>query len=122
MALQDTALALIQKFGENRQVILKRPNTAPADPTKPWEVNPNETTSDTTVPAVVVPIDRRLIDGNSVLDGDETALIAGISLGTIEPTPADKLLDEGVLKNIVRVGRIRPGKTDYLWKLQIRVP
>ena len=122
MGLQDTALRLIEKFGEGRTVILQIPNTAPADPTKPWEVDPTSTTTNKTVPGVVVPIDRKLVDGNSVLDGDETVLIAGISLGKIVPQPESKILDEGVEKNIIRVVRVRPGKTDFLYKLQVRAP
>ena len=122
MSLQDTALRLIKKFGEGRTVILQVPNAAPGDPTKPWDVDPTSATSNKTAPAVVIPIDRRLIDGNSVLDGDETILIAGISLGKVVPKPNAKVLDEGVEKNIISVDRIRPGKTDFLYKLQVRAP
>jgi len=122
MALQDVALALIRKFGEDRQVVLQRPTQAPADPTKPWEVNPTTTEATVTVPAVVIPIARRLVDGTSVLAGDETVLIAGLSLGATVPTPADKILDETVEKNIIAVQRVRPGKTDFLYKLQVRAP
>jgi hypothetical protein len=122
MALQDTALRLIRKFGEDRQVVLQRPTQAPADPTKPWEVDPTASEATVTVPAVVVPINRRLVNGNSILEGDEVVLIAGLSLGAVVPTPADKVLDEGVEKNIVAVQRIRPGKTDFLWKLGVRAP
>lgn len=128
MALQDTALRLIRKFGEDRQVTLKAPAAVPADPAKPWEVDPTATTSDKTVPAVVLAVSsrgigrpfERLTDGVSVLDGDEIALIAGISLGSIQPKPNSILLDEGIEKNIITVKRVKPGKTDFLWKLQIR--
>ena len=122
MALEDTALALIRQFGEDRQVELRIPATAPADPAKPWEVNPTATDTVVTAPAVVVPIRRNLIDGNSVQQGDETVLIAALSLGTIVPTVADKIIDEGTEKNIVSLDRIRPGKTDFLYKLQVRAP
>jgi hypothetical protein len=122
VALQDTALRLIQKFGEGRTVTLRVPVEAPADPTKPWEVDPNDTVQDTAVPGVVVPIARSLVDGNSVQMGDETVLIAGLSLGTTVPTTADKIVDEGTEKNIVGVQRIRPGQTDFLYKLQVRAP
>ena len=122
MALQDTALRLIEKFGENRQVSLLQPSATPADPAKPFDVDPTATESGVTAPAVVVPIRRNLVDGNSVRQGDETVLIAGLSLGSTVPTTADKILDESVEKNIVDVARIRPGKTDFLWKLQVRAP
>ena len=122
MALEDTALRLIKKFGEDRIVTLRVPVEAPADPAKPWEVDPNDTVVDTPVPGVVVPIRRSLVDGNSVRTGDETVLIAGISLGTIVPTVADKIVDEGTEKNIMDVIRVRPGKTDFLYKLQVRAP
>jgi hypothetical protein len=123
MALDETALALIEQFGEGRQVTLQVPNTSPADPAKPWEVDPSSTTLDLpNLPAVVTPIRRNLIDGNSVQQGDETVLIAGLSLGTVVPTTADKILDEGTEKNIVDVQRIRPGVTDFLYKLQVRAP
>ncbi len=120
MALQDTALALIKKFGEDREVVLQVPNTAPADPAKPWEVDPNASTTNFTVPAVVTPIERSLIDGNSVQQGDEMILIAGLSLGTTIPGTESKILDEQQQKLIIAVTRIRPGKTDFLWKLQVR--
>lgn len=120
MALQDTALALIRKFGEDRTVVLKVPNTTPADPTKPWEVDPQDNTTDFSVPAVVVPIARSLVDGNSVQQGDEMILIAGLSLGTTIPGTESKILDEEQEKLIVEVMRIRPGKTDFLWKIQVR--
>ncbi len=122
MALEDTALRLIKKFGEDRIVTLRVPVEAPADPAKPWEVDPNDTVQDTPVPGVVVPIARSLVDGNSVRTGDETVLIAGISLGAIVPTVADKIVDEGTEKNIMDVIRVRPGKTDFLYKLQVRAP
>ena len=120
MALQDTALRLIRKFGEERTVTLQQPSQAPVDPSKPWEVDPTTTVTSTPVPAVVVPIRRNLVDGNSVQQGDETAYIAGVSFGSIVPTPVDTLLDEGVEKTIVNVDRIKPGKTDFLYKLQLR--
>ena len=120
MALQDTALRLIRKFGEERTVQLLQPNASPADPTKPWEVDPTSSESGFSVPAVVIPIRQSLVDGNSVRAGDQVALIAGLSLGTTVPTSADKILDEGNEKAVVGVDRIRPGKTDFLWKLQIR--
>ena len=122
MALQDTALRLIQKFGEGRTVILRVPVDAPADPAKPWQVDPNDTVQDTPVPGVVVPISRSLVDGNSVQMGDETVLIAGLSLGTTVPTTADKIVDEGTEKNVMDVILVRPGQTDFLWKLQVRAP
>ena len=122
MALEDTALRLIRKFGEDRIVTLLQPNTTPADPAKPFDVDPTATETSTPAPGVVVPIRRSMIDGNSVRQGDETVLIAALSLGTIVPTTADKILDEGVEKNIISLDRIRPGKTDFLWKLQVRAP
>ena len=122
MALEDTALRLIQKFGENRKVTLQVPATTPADPARPWDVNPSATSSDTIVDAVVVPIKRRLVNGKSIRQGDETVLIAALSLGTVIPTTADTIVDEGVKKNIIDLDRIRPGKTDFLYKLQVRAP
>ena len=123
MALEDTALALIRQFGEDRLVELRIASTPPADPAKPWEVDPTDPgTVVSNLPAVVVPIRRSLVDGNSVQQGDETVLIAALSLGTTVPTVADKLVDEGTEKNIVSLDRIRPGKTDFLYKLQVRAP
>jgi hypothetical protein len=120
MALQDTALALIEKFGENRTVVLQVPNMAPADPTKPWDVNPTGSVGTVSAPAVVIPVKRNLVNGNSVQQGDEQVLIAGLSLGTTVPSTADRILDQGQEKNIIAIDRIRPGKTDFLWKLQVR--
>lgn len=120
MALEDTALRLIKKFGQDRIVTLMKPNEAPADPAKPWEVDPNTTTTNTPVPAVVVPIARNLVDGNSVQQGDETILVAGLSVGTTVLDTTYRVLDEGQEKLVVALDRIRPGKTDFLWKLQVR--
>ncbi len=128
--LQETALRLIKKFGENRQVTLQVPAAEPADPSKPWETDPSSVTENITVPAVVIAVSsrgigrpfERMVDGVSVLDGDEIALIAGLSLGDIQPKPNSKLLDEGIEKNVITVKRVKPGKTDFLWKLQIRSP
>ncbi len=120
MALQDTAVALIRKFGEDRLVSLLIPNTSPADPAKPWEVDPTATETSITVPAVVVPISRSLVDGNSIQQGDEMILVAGLSLGSTIPSTDSKILDEGQEKNIISFDRIRPGKTDFLYKFQVR--
>ena len=123
MALEDTALALIRKFGEDRQIELRIADNPPADPTKPWEVDPSSPpTIVPNLPAVVVPIRRSLVDGNSIRQGDETVLIAALSLGTTVPTTADKIFDEDTEKNIISLDRIRPGKTDFLYKLQVRAP
>jgi hypothetical protein len=122
MALEDTALALIRKFGEDRQVTVQIPAATPADPTKPWEVNEKSTTTDITVPAVVTPIRRSLVDGNIVQQGDETVLIAGLSLGTTVPPAGSAVVDEGTTKEVLDVQRIRPGKTDFLYKMQVRAP
>ena len=123
MALEDVALRLIRQFGEDRLVELRIASTDPADPAKPWEVDPTDPGSVVpNLPAVVVPIKRSLIDGNSVQQGDETVLIAALSLGTTVPMAADKIIDEGTQKNIVSLDRIRPGKTDFLYKLQVRAP
>lgn len=120
MALEDTALRLIRKFGQERTVALQIPAESPADPAKPWDVNPNDTLTSISAPAVVTPIARNLVDGVSVQQGDETVLIAGLSLGTTIPKSDNLLLDEGQQKIVVAVERIKPGKTDYLWKLQVR--
>ncbi len=122
MALEDTALRLIRKFGEDRTVQLLQPANLPADPSKPWDVDPTATETPLSAPAVVVPIRSGLVNGDSVKAGDETVIIAGLSLGTTVPTPFDKILDEGVEKNILAVVRIHPGKTDFLYKLQVRAP
>ncbi len=122
MALQDTALSLIRKFGEDRLVTFLIPNATPADPAKPFDVDPTSEVKKKIVPAVVVPIDRKLIDGNSVLDGDEVAIVAGISITGFEPLPEQKIVDETIEKNIIKVIKIKPGKTVFLYKLQVRAP
>lgn len=122
MALEDTALRLIREFGEDRTVQLLQPASSPADPAKPWAVDPTATETPLSAPAVVVPIRSGLVNGESVKTGDETVLIAGLSLGSTIPTVFDKILDEGVEKSVIDVVRIRPGKTDFLYKLQVRAP
>lgn len=120
MALQDTALKLIRKFGEERTVILQIPGMTPADPAKPWDVDPTATEATKAVPAVVLPITRSLIDGVSVQAGDEQVFIAALSLEGIVPETNSKILDEGQEKNILSLRRIKPGVTDYLYVLQVR--
>lgn len=122
MALQDTALRLIRKFGEDRQVTVQIPIGQPADPTKPWEVNEKSSTTDIVVPAVVVPIARSLVDGNQVQQGDETVLVAGLSLGSVVPPAGSAIVDEGTTKEVLDVIRVHPGKTDFLYKFQVRAP
>ena len=122
MALQDTASRLIKQFGEDRLVKLQIPDAAPADPAKPFNVDPTSKLKTKTVNAVVVPIARNLVDGNSVLEGDETMLVAGLDLGGLVPTPEFSVIDENTEKNIINVTRVRPGKTDFLFKLQVRAP
>ena len=91
MALQDTALKLIRKFGEDRQVTLLQPNTTPADPLKPFNVDPAATPSSTPVPGVLVPIRRRPVDGTAAQPGDETVLHARLPPGaSARPPTADK--------------------------------
>lgn len=122
MALQESALELIEKFGESRIATLLVPSSAPADPSKPFDVDPTATEAAFDFPCVVVPIRQSLVDGNSILQGDETMLAAGLSFTTEKPRQDQKVLDEGVEKNIINVDKIRPGKTTFLYKLQLRAP
>jgi len=120
MALQDTALKLIRKFGEDRTIVFQIPGATPADPLKPWDVDPTAVASTVSVPAVVVPISRKLVDGKSIQEGDETVYIAALSMLGIVPETNSKILDEGQEKNILALRRVKPGLTDFLYILQVR--
>lgn len=131
MGLEESAQRLIRKFGENRTITLVIPTAAPADPNKPWDVDPFATTTTIDdVPAVILGFGIQfaarpkegLVDGGDIRQGDEVALVAGPDFGTVVPTTADKVIDRGIQKNIITIGRVRPGQTDFLWKLQLRTP
>lgn len=120
MAIQDTALRLIKKFGEERQIIFQVPGAVPADPAKPWAVDPTSTEAVKAAPAVVVDIKQSLIDGQDVKQGDQTVLVAALSIPGLVPSVDQKILDEGQEKSILQVTRVAPGQTEILWKLRVR--
>jgi len=118
--LAAVALELVREFGEGRTMTLQRATTAPADPAKPWQNDPQSPGSNVpNLPAVVVTDDSVPRADNSNTVQTEIVLIPAVSLGTIEPTVQDSLLDGTTTRQIIQVERIKPGPTGILWKLTV---
>lgn len=77
----------------------------------------SDTTTDTTIKAVVTDIKLKNIDGNLTQRGDKMLLVAGDS---ITPDMADKIIDGSVTYQIVFIDEIKTGDTTVLYKLQVR--
>lgn len=109
-----TANRLLSKFGQTGAV--RRTEIVGGSAFEPGE----EKDVDHPATFVITVYASKDIDGTRILATDKKALIAPGSL-TIEPTPADKLVDaDGSVYNIVHVGTIRPAETTLLWVLQVR--
>jgi hypothetical protein len=110
----STANRLLAKFGQTGAI--RRTTIVGGSDFDPGE----EVVTDHPAVFVVTAYAAKDIDGSRVLAADKKAMIAPGAL-TIEPTPADKLVDaDGAVYNVVHVGTIRPAETTLLWVLQVR--
>lgn len=70
------------------------------------------------VVAVVLPIDARLIDGQSVLATDETAYLSAV--GVTAPQASDSLTWGGKTYTVMRCKNLAPAGQAVLYELQVR--
>lgn len=109
-----TANRLLAKFGQMGAI--RRTTIVGGSDFDPGE----EVVTDHPATFVVSTYAAKDIDGSRILATDKKVMIAPGSL-TIEPTPADKLVDAaGSVYSIIHVGTIRPAETTLLWVLQVR--
>jgi len=115
MALEDTAVKLIAKFG--RSAALLRKSDILGDISKPWDGATTEGVSET-VQAVFVNFKSPQIDGTTIQTGDMVCLIAAKSTTGIGTE--DTIVDGTRKWRIISADLIQPGTIEYLWKLQVR--
>lgn len=115
MALEDTAVRLIAKFG--RSATLLRKSLTPDDPAAPWDSNDSEGAS-VAITAAFVQFNKDQIDGTTIHAGDQLALIAAKASTPI--TDSDTILDGGARWRVINAELIKPGNIEYLWKAQVR--
>ena len=115
MALEDTAVRLIARFGRDASIKIKA--TAPDDPTAPWDGAASDGVP-TIVKAVFLDFDANQIDGTTIQGGDQKVLVAAKGNPAIDT--ADTITDDGKEWRIVSAMLLKPGVTEYLWTLQVR--
>lgn len=116
MALEETAVKLIAKFG--RAATLLRKSLTPADAAAPWDSNASEGVS-VAITAAFVKYNTNQIDGTTIHAGDQQALVA--ALATTPITDSDTILDGGKRWRIIGVELVQPGAIEYLYKCQVRI-
>lgn len=114
MALDATGQRLIAEKG--REVTLRTKSTTVADADAPWDANGSATTA--TISAVILDYQDREIDGTLVQRRDRKALVSPLDAASI--VEGDEIVDGGQRYAIVSVRPVKPGATNYLWKLQLR--
>ena len=115
MALEDTAVRLIAKFG--RAASLLRRNSTPDDPAAPWDATASEGVP-IAITAAFVQFNDDQRDGTVIQSGDQMALIA--AKATTPIGAEDTILDGGRRWRIINVTLVKPGLIEYLWKCQVR--
>ena len=115
MALEDTAVRLIAKFG--RPATLLRKSLTPDDPATPWDSNNSEGAT-VSITAAFVAFNKNQIDGTVIQAGDQVCLVA--AKATTPITDNDTILDGGARWRIIATELIKPGTIEYLWKCQVR--
>jgi hypothetical protein len=101
--MANTALGIITEYQQGVLVLERRTPVAGA---QPWE--PDVPTIETfPVVGVVQGIDRRLVNGTSVLNTDRMAIIPATSLPVnVQPLVSDRLIIDGIpttIKQVIRV-------------------
>lgn len=115
MALEDTAVRLIEKFGRDASILIKA--SAPDVAGEPWDGAVSEGTPQT-VKAVFLDFDANQIDGTVIQAGDQRVLVAAKGNPAIDT--ADSIIDGGRRWRIVNANLLKPGTVEYLWTLQVR--
>ena len=115
MALEDTAVRLIAKFGRDASILLK--GSAADTPSEPWDGAVSEGVPET-VKAVFLDFADNQIDGTVIQAGDQRVLVAAKGNPAIDT--ADSIIDGGRRWRVVNAELLKPGNTEYLWTLQVR--
>ncbi len=115
MALEDTAVKLIAKFG--RDVSLLTRSVTPDDAAAPWDATSSEG-KPSTVRAVFLDFSADQIDGTVIQSTDVRALVA--AKGNAAITTADTILDGAIRYKIEAADLLEPGDVEYIWTLQLR--
>lgn len=115
MALEDTAVRLIAKYGRDATVKIKA--ESPDDANAPWDGAASDGES-ATVKAVFLDFDDNQIDGTVIQRGDQLVYVAAKGNPAIDT--ADTITDSGRDWRIVGAKLLKPGNTEYLWTLQVR--
>jgi hypothetical protein len=112
--LASIAAEIISEFGGPAQLI-RKDTSGTYDPTT-GKMSETSVTQGTV--AVVFPIDRKLINGTTVLASDETAYIS--TVGVTEPKATDTLTLNGQTYTIMSVAWIAPAGLAVLGELIVR--
>lgn len=115
MALEDTAVRLIAKFGRDASILIK--GSAADTPAEPWDGAVSEGVPET-VKAVFLDFNANQIDGTVIQAGDQRVLVAAKGNPAIDT--ADTILDGDKRWRIVAANLLKPGTVEYLWTLQVR--
>lgn len=111
----DTALALLQQFGE--AATIRRTTVTSASPS-----NPAAGTTTTTTYAcrlAIFPVDLRDIDGTTIKAGDFRVIVAAKGLA-ITPTTTDHIVCSAGTLAIVDAGRFAPAGTPTHYRMVAR--
>lgn len=115
MALEDTAVKLIAKFGRSATLNVKA--TAPDDVDSPWDGAASDGVG-SVVSAVFLDFEDNQIDGTVIQRGDQLVYVA--AKGNPAVDTADSITDGGKTWKIVNANLLKPGNIEYLWTLQVR--
>lgn len=120
MAEYDSAIALAKRLidKKGRTVTVRKPNVAPTDTDKPWDVQENPPlTFD--AKAVVVPMESRYVDGSTVLLTDKLMYVAAAD-ATFPITTDCRVADRGYENQIIMVDTLEPGEQAVLYTVAVR--
>lgn len=110
---QNTALRLLEKFGQLSSIIRDVPGSGPIwDPGEPTPT-PHACTM------AALKFDNKDIDGTLIKASDKKVYIAAKGL-SIAPTTTDKLMIGGVSHAIMRVMPLNPAGIDVYFEVQAR--
>lgn len=116
--LAATANRLVTKSGKS--ITVRKLNSAPADPTKPWRgaVDPRSPAADTQVVAAVEVAESgigKLINKKDIPDTVDKFYIAAPGLSTPDLDDFDEVNDGGVDARIVLMKALRPAGTVLIY-------
>ena len=112
---QDTALSLLQQFGE--AATIRRTTVSGGSPSNP--AAGSATVSETPCRLVVFPVDQRDIDGPTIKAGDFRVIVAAKGLA-ITPTTTDHIVCSAGTLAIVDAGRFAPAGTATHYRMIAR--